>query len=102
MRKIDDILSFQNFSGERPNKTDILKSENFNVVLVCFETGQEIPPHPEPYAVFFLVLKGRGLFTNREGSFELGEQSSIFIEKDEPRGIKSLEKLTVLGIQDGH
>lgn len=100
--KIDNILSLQDFSREGPNKIDILKSENFNVVLVCFEAGQEIPPHPEPYAVFFLVLRGQGIFTNSEGSFRLEEESSIFIEKDEPRGIKSLEELVILGIQDGH
>ena len=60
--KTDEILSFQKFSKEGPAKADILKSEKFNIVLVCLEANQEITPHPEPYAVFFLVLKGRGLF----------------------------------------
>ncbi len=100
--KIDNILSFQNFSKERPVKTDILKSKKFNIVLVCFDEAQEITPHPEPYAVFFLVLQGKGLFTKGDDSFEIEKGGGIFIKKDEPRGIKALEKLTVLGVQDGH
>lgn len=100
--KIDKILSLKKFSKERPVKTDILKSEKFNIVLVCLESNQEITPHPEPYAVFFLVLKGGGLFTKGKKSFELEKNSGIYIEKDEPRGIKALERLVILGIQDGH
>jgi len=100
--KIDKILSFQDFSKEGPVKTDILKSEKFNIVLVCLEANQEIVSHPEPYAVFFLVLRGRGLFTKDQEGFELEENSSIFIKKNEPRGIKALERLIILGVQDGH
>lgn len=100
--KIDDLLSLGNFSADGPLKTDILKSEKFNLVLVCLETSHEIPPHPEPYAVFFLVLEGEGVFTSREGSFDLGRGSAIFIEKDEIRGIRCLDRMIVLGVQDGH
>ncbi len=100
--KIDNILSAQDFSETIPVKTDILKSKKFNVVLVCLDANQEIPPHPEPYAVFFLVLQGKGVFTKGEKSFKLKKDSGLFINKNEPRGIKALEKLTILGIQDGH
>ncbi len=100
--KIDNILSSQAFTKTRPVKTDVLKSKTFNVALVCLDANQEIPPHPEPYAVFFLVLQGKGVFIKDEKSFKLKENSGLFIKKDEPRGIKALEKLTILGIQDGH
>lgn len=100
--KIDNILSFQKFSNERPVKTDILKSKKFNIVLVCLEKNQNIPPHPEPYAVFFLVLEGKGIFTKGKKCFELEKDSSIYISTDEPRGIKALDKLIILGVQDGH
>ena len=99
---IDDVLSLRKFSAEGPVKTDVLRSEKFNVVLVSLETGHEIPPHPEPSAVFFLVLEGEGVFTSSEGSFQLRRGSGIFIERDGIRGIKCLDRMSVLGVQDGH
>ena len=99
---IKDLLSKREFSSEKPVKKDLIKSENFNTVLVCLEKGQEIKPHPEPYAVFFLILEGTGLFTCKEGKFELNKNDGLFIEADEIRGIKCLENLVVLGVQDGH
>ncbi len=99
---IKDLLSKREFSSEKPVKKDLIKSENFNTVLVCLEKGQEIKPHPEPYAVFFLILEGTGLFTCKEGKFELNKNDGLFIEADEIRGIKCLENLVILGVQDGH
>ena len=98
----ENLLSKKEFSSEKPVKKDILTSRNFNIVIVCLEKGQEIKPHPEPYAVFFLVLEGKGIFTNSKGSFELSKQSCISIRTNERRGIKCIENLVVLGVQDGH
>jgi len=99
---IKNLLSKNEFSSENPVKKDIIKSENFNIVSVCLEKGQEIKPHPEPYAVFFLVLKGAGLFISKEGEFELKRNDGLFIEANEMRGIKCFEDMIVLGVQDGH
>ena len=100
--KIDDLLSLGNFSADGPVKTDVLRSEKLNLVLICLETNHEIAPHPEPYAVLFLVLEGEGVFTSSEGSFGLRRGSAIFIEKDEIRGMMCLDRMIVLGVQDGH
>ena len=97
-----NLLSKKEFSSEKPVKKDILTSRNFNIVIVCLEKGQEIKPHPEPYAVFFLVLEGKGIFTSSDGSVELSKQSCLSIGADEIRGIKCIENLVILGIQDGH
>lgn len=99
---VDDVLALQEFSVDGPVKKDLIRSENFNVVLICLETDVEIPPHPEPYAVFFQVLEGEGVFTNSAGSFRLGKGSGLFIEANGIRGIKCLDRLVVLGVQDGH
>jgi len=99
---INDLTSLKEFSSEKPLKKDILKSDKFNVVLIFLEKRQEIKPHPEPYAVFFLVLDGSGLFTTENGSFELSKGGCIFIQANKVRGIKCNERLTILGVQDGH
>ena len=98
-----DFLSDLKFLSGKPALKRIVKSKKkFNIVRVCLEKGLEIEPHPEPYAVFFLVLEGSGIFTNKAGEFELKKNDFIFIKADEIRGIKCLENLIVLGVQDGH
>ena len=99
---LENILSQKDFLPNEPVKKDIWLSPKFTAALVCLESGLEIEPHPEPHAVFFLVLEGRGIFTNGEGSFELGPLGGITIEPGEIRGMKSLERLSVLGIHDPH
>ena len=83
-------------------KKDLLKTSNFNVVLICLEAGQEIPSRPEPYAVCFYVVDGKGTFTVGTERVELNRGSLIFAPANEARGIKSIERLTLLGIQDPH
>ncbi len=99
---IKDIISKGRFLPDRPNKEDILKTDKFNIVVVCLEKGQEIKPHPEPYAVFFFVIGGRGVFTSEDGETGLSVGDSIFMESNKIRGIKCIEKLKILGVQDGH
>ncbi len=99
---IKNLISRRKFSSERAVKEDILKSENFNIVIVGLEKNQEIKPHPEPYAVFFFVMEGKGIFTNGDRETELNKGDSIFMSSDEIRGIKCIETLTILGVQDGH
>ncbi len=100
--RIDNILKKADFSSEGPVKKDILKSENFNIILICLENNQQIKPHPEPYAVFFIVLEGVGLFTCKNGEFKLRKNDGLFIEANEIRGIRCIEKMIILGVQDGH
>ncbi len=98
----NSLIENNYFSYKEPNKKDLIKSGKFNIVTVYFIKNQEIPPRPEPYAVFFHVLKGKGVFTNKEGKFELGSNQGIFIGQDEIRGIKCLEDMVIMGVQDGH
>ena len=98
----ENIVSDTNLSGEKIVKKDIIKTGIFNIVIVYLGKNQEITPHPEPYAVYFLVLQGSGIFTTKQGKFSLQKDSSIYYAKNELRGIKSNEKLILLGVQDPH
>lgn len=46
------------------------------------------------------VLEGKGIFTDINGKITLTKNQSIYMKKDEIRGIKALDNLVVLGIQD--
>lgn len=84
----------------RSIKRDLLKTRHYNLVLVCLESGQEIPPRPEPYDVCFYVVKGSGTFTVGNEKADLRSGEMIFVQAHVLRGIKSKEQLVVLGIQE--
>jgi len=99
---IENLLAKKEFSIDQLIKKDIIKSEKFNIVFICLNKNQEILPHPEPYGVAFIVLEGKGIFTTKNGEFKLKKNSMLYVNANEIRGIKSLDKLVILGIQDGH
>ena len=98
--KTYDLNEKVEFSEEKPIKKHFLNSKGFHTALICLKKDVEIPPHEEDYAVFLIVLEGKGIFTDINGEHNLTKNQSIYIKKDEIRGIKAIENLVVLGIQD--
>lgn len=98
--KTYDLNEKIEFSEEKPIKKHFLNSKGFHTALICLKKGVEIPSHEEDYAVLLNVLEGKGIFTDINGKHTLTKNQSIYIKKDETRGIKSEENLVVLGIQD--
>ena len=96
-----DIDQFVNFITGGKIKTAVFKGKHFNIVVICLDAGYEIPPHHEPYDVFFYVISGRGCFTAGEKRWNAEPGSMIFAPAG-VRGIKCLSQLTVLGIQEPH
>jgi quercetin dioxygenase-like cupin family protein len=99
---LGDMDSLAEFSVIQHTKKDLLKTEGFNAVLVCMEDGQEIAPHPEPYCVLFIVYEGRGVITHGEEKSDVGPGSLVFVGSDERRGIKCVERMKIVGIQEAH
>jgi quercetin dioxygenase-like cupin family protein len=96
-----NINRFLKFVPGDKTKSDIFKGKHFNIVLICLDDGYEIPPHHEPYDVFFYVVSGRGVFTVDEKQWD-AEPGSMIFSPAGVRGIKCLSRLTVLGIQEPH
>ncbi|MFP3984737.1 MAG: cupin domain-containing protein [Candidatus Bathyarchaeia archaeon] len=97
-----NLTQLTEFSKTRRVKKDVCKTKMFNIVLVCLETGQEIPPRPEPYDVCFYVIEGQGTFTVGNKQTELNADSMIFAPANVARGIRSTKRLSILGIQEAH
>jgi quercetin dioxygenase-like cupin family protein len=95
-----DLLNVAECSTDNPVKKDLIRMRGSNVVLVCLETGQEIPPHPEPYAVVFVVLKGEGVITSGSVRYSVKALHLVSIEKDEDRGIRCDQRMVILGIRE--
>ena len=97
-----DFTKLAEFSKTQRIKKDICKTKWFNIVLVCLESGQEIPSRPEPYDVCFYVIDGSGTFTVVNEQVDLRQGGAVFAPANVARGIRSLERLTILGIQEPH
>ena len=95
------LANFVEFmTGDRVKK-DVFKGKHFNVVVITLDSGYEITPHDEPYDVFFYVISGKGIFTAGGKQWDAGPGSMVFAPAGS-RGIKCIERLTILGIQEPH
>jgi quercetin dioxygenase-like cupin family protein len=95
-----DLLNAAEFSASGPVKKDLMKTAGSNIVIVGLETGQVIPPHPEPYAVVFVVLQGEGVITAGAVEHPVRPHHLVSVKKDENRGIRCDQKMVILGIRE--
>jgi len=86
----------------RSVKRELLKTRSFNLVLVCLDRDQEIPPRPEPYDVCFYVIEGSGTFTVGNEKSDLSTGKIVFAPANVVRGVKCKEPMAILGIQEPH
>jgi len=95
-----DLLKEAEFSASGPVKKDLMKTAGSNIVIVGLETGQVIPPHPEPYAVVFVVLQGEGIMTAGSVEHRVKPLHRVSVKKDESRGIRCNQRMVILGIRE--
>lgn len=95
-----DLLSAAEFSPAGPVKKDLMTTAGSNIVLIGLETGQVIPPHPEPYAVVFVVLQGEGVITAGRTEHPVKPLHLVSVKKDENRGIRCDQRMVLLGIRE--
>lgn len=98
--KLLDLSASAQFLPEGPVKTDLIQTAGSNIVIVCLETGQVIPPHPEPYAVVFIVLEGEGVITSGSERYPVRPMHLVSVEKDKDRGIQCDMRMILLGIRE--
>ena len=95
-----DLLTITEVSATGPVKQDLMKTAGSNIVIVCLEAGQVIPPHPEPYAVVFVVLQGEGIITSGTIAHPVKPLHLVSVKKDENRGIRCNQRMVLLGIRE--
>jgi quercetin dioxygenase-like cupin family protein len=97
-----DLQDIVEYSRTARVKKDILVTDWFNVSLICLEEGQEIPPHPEPYAVLFHIIDGEGTITVGSKRYDAMPGHIIFVPENSIRGIAPRTRMSLLGIQQPH
>ncbi|MFA5268909.1 MAG: hypothetical protein WC379_13140 [Methanoregula sp.] len=95
-----DLLNAAEFSAFGPVKKDLMKTAGSNIVIIGLETGQAIAPHPEPYAVVFVVMQGEGIITAGRTEHRVKPHHLVSVKKGEDRGIRCDQKMVLLGIRE--
>ena len=96
----NNILENLEFSQDNPLKTMIAQYDQFTTFRIALGKGLVVPPHQGDHSAFFLILKGKGVFTRNEEEFELGPNQFIQIGKNDTRGIQAVEDLVILAVRD--
>lgn len=94
-----NLVQMAEFSGNGPVKKDLMRAGQTDLVLVCFGSGQEIPPHREPYAVQFLVLSGEGTIISGDGDYQVETGHLVAVAANGMRGIRCRRRMIILGIR---
>jgi quercetin dioxygenase-like cupin family protein len=97
-----NLLNIAEFSTTGPVKKDLIKTAGSNLVVAGLENGQEIQPHPEPYAVVFVVLQGEGIITSGTVVHSVKHLHLVSVKKDEARGVRCTRKMIILGHSRRH
>jgi len=95
-----DMMQRFDFSARKMVKRDLLDAGCFNLALICLDDGQEIPSHSEGYDAVFYVLDGEGVVTIGVEELSVSEGSLVFSPKEKNRGIRSLKRMSLLGIRE--
>lgn len=97
-----NLTELLEFSHLHHIKKDIIKTAGFNAVLICLESGQEIQPHSEPYYVLFHILGGEGVITSGSELYHVKLGHMVYVKSNDIRGIKCIERMSIIGIQQPH
>jgi len=81
------------------SKGTVIRSDEFNAVQVILDPGKEITPHPEDYAVLFVVIEGQGRITTGDGVWKIRPGDIVHLDRGETRGIEADTRIRLLGIQ---
>ncbi len=88
-----DLCKLAEFSASGPVKKDLKKTAGSNIVIIGLETGQVIPPHPEPCAVVFVVLQGEGIITSGTVEHPVKPLHLVSVKKNENGRIRCNQKM---------
>lgn len=84
------------FSNEGPKPQFMLNTENFKVLVVGLEAGQQLPQHADGAAMYHF-LEGEGLMFIDDETFEIKPGVTVVAPSGAKRGITAKTRLVFLG-----
>ena len=72
-------------------------TQDYKIPFICMEPGQSIPPHPSGTGIFYIV-SGTAVMTVGDKEIDVKAGNMIFVEKEEARGIRAVERLVAFAV----
>lgn len=72
-------------------------TRDYKIPFICMEPGQSIPPHPSGTGIFYIV-SGTAVMTVGDKEIDVKAGNMIFVEKEEARGIRAVERLVAFAV----
>jgi quercetin dioxygenase-like cupin family protein len=94
-----DLNKLQEFAATGLVKKELVVTDNFKLLLICFEPGQAVEPCVMSRNTVFYIVEGEGVVIEEGKKTEVSKGSMILIEPELERQIMAKSKMTVLAIQ---
>jgi quercetin dioxygenase-like cupin family protein len=97
--KLMDLEKIKEFAADGLVKKEMVVTENFKLLLICFEPGQKVEPCVMSRSTAFYIIEGKGKVIEEKKAADVSTGSLIFIEPELERQIKAESKMVVLAVQ---
>ena len=97
---VSDWKEKVDYSPEGPQPQPLIATDKLKSVLVGLESGQKIPSHPAPTAVYHF-LDGSGWMIVDGERFPVQAGATIVVPEGAARGVEAETKLAFLGTHSG-
>jgi quercetin dioxygenase-like cupin family protein len=94
-----DLNKLQEFAAAGFVKKELVVADNFKLLLICFEPGQEVEPCVMSRNTVFYIVEGEGVVIEEGEKAKVSKGSMVLIEPELERQIKAKTKMTVFAIQ---
>lgn len=97
--QVYNLEVLKEFAVSEFKKKELVVTENFKLLLICFEPGQSVPPCIMERSTAFYIVEGQGQVLIPGQGSQVTAGSLIIIEPDLTRQIKADTRLVVLAMQ---
>ena len=94
-----DLDKLKEFAAAGFVKKELVVTDNFKLLLICFESGQSVEPCVMSRSTAFYIVEGRGVVIEAGETVRVSNGSLVLIKPDLERQIKAESKMVVLAIQ---
>ncbi len=97
--QVYNLEELKEFAVSEFSKKELVVTESFKLLLICFEPGQSVPPCVMERSTVFYIVEGRGMVSVSDEEYTVSAGSIMLIEPDLARQIKAETRLVVLAMQ---
>lgn len=94
-----DLNKLKEFAAASFVKKELLVTDNFKLLLICFEPGQAVEPCVMSRSTAFYIVEGTGEVIEEGETVQVSNGSVVLIKPELERQIKAASKMVVLAIQ---